>query len=134
MQDIQIEGMVTTVGVYIMAYNGITGLERTRQMEEICKWFILYQAEVKDTVNNLIDDTLPTIFTSQIKETNKIPSYRTPRQANARLTTTTSYTETLKSMIQEQNNKEDKTNYDKIPTNIKKRQTVALSMEDFPAL
>eukprot|EP00957_Ditylum_brightwellii_P020134 1518355-Ditylum_brightwellii.AAC.1 len=96
MQDIQIEGMVTTVGEYIMVHNGITGLERTRQMEEIGKWFNLYQAEVKEIINNLIDDTLPTIFTSQIKETNKIPGYRTPRQANARLTTTTSYAETLK--------------------------------------
>eukprot|EP00957_Ditylum_brightwellii_P118428 9032422-Ditylum_brightwellii.AAC.1 len=35
MQDITIEGMVTTVGEYIMAYNGIKGLKRTRKMEEI---------------------------------------------------------------------------------------------------
>eukprot|EP00957_Ditylum_brightwellii_P027114 2049131-Ditylum_brightwellii.AAC.1 len=77
-QDNQIEGMVTTVGEYIMAHNGITGLERTRHTEGIGKWIILYQAEVKDTVNNIIDDTLPTIFTSQIHKTNKIPGYRTP--------------------------------------------------------
>ena len=37
-------------------------------------------------------------------------------------------------MVQEKNTTKDKTNYDKIPTNIKKRHTVALSMEDFPAL
>eukprot|EP00957_Ditylum_brightwellii_P121055 9233712-Ditylum_brightwellii.AAC.1 len=134
MQDIQIKGIVTTVGEYIMTHNGITRLERTRQMEEISKWFILYQAEVKDTVDNLIYDTLPTIFTSQINKTNKIPGYRTSQRANARLTTTTSYTGTLKTMLQEKNTNKDKTNYDKITTNIKKRQTVALSMEDFPAL
>eukprot|EP00957_Ditylum_brightwellii_P137139 10456370-Ditylum_brightwellii.AAC.1 len=134
MQDIQLEGMVTTVGEYIMVHNGITGLKRTRQTEELGKWFISYQAEVKDTVNNLIDDTLPTIFTNQIKENDKILCYQTPQQANARLTTTTSYAETLKNMIQEHNNKDSKTNHDKIPTNIKKRRTVALSMEDFPAL
>eukprot|EP00957_Ditylum_brightwellii_P155707 11854212-Ditylum_brightwellii.AAC.1 len=134
MQGVQIEGMMTTVGEYIMAHSGITGLERTRQIEEIGKWFILYQAEVKDTVDNLIDDTLPTIFTSQINKVNKIPGYRTPRRANARLTTTTSYTETLKNMLQEKNNTKDKTNFDKIRNNIKKTRTVALSMDDFPAL
>eukprot|EP00957_Ditylum_brightwellii_P013715 1034270-Ditylum_brightwellii.AAC.1 len=82
MQDIQIEGMVTTVEEYIMAHNGITGLERMQQMEEISKWLVFYQAEVKDTVDNLIDDTLPTIFTSQINKTNKIPGYRTPQRAS----------------------------------------------------
>ena len=96
MQDIQIEGMVTTVGEFIMLHKGIIGLEQTRQTEEIGKWFILYQAEVKEKVDNLIDNTLPTIFTSQIIKPHKIPGYRTPRRANSRLTTTTSYAETLK--------------------------------------
>eukprot|EP00957_Ditylum_brightwellii_P114777 8752330-Ditylum_brightwellii.AAC.1 len=133
-QDVHIEGMVTTVGKYIMTHNGIAGLERTRQTEEICRWFLLYQAEVKDKVDNLIDDTLPTIFTSQINETNKIPSYRTPQRANARLTTTMSYAETLKNMLQEKNTNKDKTTFDKLPLNMRKRHTVALSMEDFLSL
>eukprot|EP00957_Ditylum_brightwellii_P207323 15352472-Ditylum_brightwellii.AAC.1 len=83
MQDIQIDGTVTTVGEYIMAHNGIKGLERTRQTKELGKLFILYQSEVKDTVDNLIEDTLPTIFTSQIKEHNKVQGYQTPQRANA---------------------------------------------------
>eukprot|EP00957_Ditylum_brightwellii_P190136 14473753-Ditylum_brightwellii.AAC.1 len=70
--------MVTTVGEFIMAHKGITWLERTRQTEEIGKWYLLYQAEVKDKVDNLIIDSLPTIFTSQIIKPNKIPGYRTP--------------------------------------------------------
>eukprot|EP00957_Ditylum_brightwellii_P056635 4292796-Ditylum_brightwellii.AAC.1 len=37
-------------------------------------------------------------------------------------------------MIQDPNNSDAKTNNNKIPTNAKKRRTVALSMEDFPAL
>eukprot|EP00957_Ditylum_brightwellii_P122117 9313091-Ditylum_brightwellii.AAC.1 len=126
--------MVTTVGEFIMAHKGITGLERTQQTEEISKWSLLYQAELKDKVDNLIDDTLPTIFTSQIIVLNKIPGYRTPRRANARLTTTMSYAETLKNMLQEKNTNEDRTNFDKIPLNIKKRCTITLSMEDFLSL
>eukprot|EP00957_Ditylum_brightwellii_P087683 6676761-Ditylum_brightwellii.AAC.1 len=83
MQDIQIEGMVTTEGELIMSHKGFTGLERTQQTEEIGKWCILYQAEVKEKVDNLIDKTLPTIFTSQIIKPNEIPGYRTPRRANS---------------------------------------------------
>eukprot|EP00957_Ditylum_brightwellii_P018800 1413200-Ditylum_brightwellii.AAC.1 len=113
--------MVTTVSEYIMAHNGITGLERTRQMEEIGKWFLLYQAEVTDKVDNLIDDTLPTIFTSQINKTNKIPGYIIPRRANACLTTTMPYAEMLKNMLEEKNTNKDKTNFNKIPLNLKKR-------------
>ena len=42
LQDIDIEGTITTVGEYIMSHEGIKGLERTSQTEEIGKWFLLY--------------------------------------------------------------------------------------------
>ena len=42
LQDINIEGTITTVREYIMSHEGIKGLERTSQTEETGKWFLLY--------------------------------------------------------------------------------------------
>ena len=134
MQDIEIDGKVTNIGEYIMAHAGIVGLERTGRTSEIGKWFLLYTANAKDTVDTIIDDKLPIIFNSQIDKAHNIEGYVAPRRTNARLTTTTSYADTLKNMIitTEKTTKDAK--QDTLPINVKKRRPVALSMEEYPIL
>ena len=128
MQDIEIDGKVTNIGEYIMAHAGIVGLERTGRTSEIGKWFILY------TVDTIIDDKLPIIFNSQIDKAHNIEGYVAPRRTNARLTTTTSYAETLKNMIITTENTTKDSKQDTLPINVKKRRPVALSMEEYPIL
>ena len=83
MQDIKIDGKVTNIGKYIMAQAGIVGLERTGRTSEIGKWFLLYNANAKDTVDTIIDDKLPIIFKSQIDNAHNIEGNIAPRRTNA---------------------------------------------------
>jgi molecular chaperone GrpE (heat shock protein) len=134
MQEIEIDGKVTNIGEYIMAHTGMVGLERTGRTSEIGKWFLLYTANAKDTVDTIIDDKLPIIFKSQIDNAHNIEGYLAPRRTNARLTTTTSYADTLKNMIITTENNSKDSKQDAIPINVKKRRPVALSMEEYPIL
>eukprot|EP00957_Ditylum_brightwellii_P199585 15214590-Ditylum_brightwellii.AAC.1 len=111
-----------------MAHTGIVGLERTGRTSEIGKWFFLYNANAKDMVDTIIDDKLPLIFKSQIDTAHKIEGYIAPQRTNARLTTTTSYADTLKNMIFTTENTTKDTNQDAVPINVKKRWPVALSI------
>eukprot|EP00957_Ditylum_brightwellii_P154242 11738089-Ditylum_brightwellii.AAC.1 len=79
-----------------MSHQGIESIKRTNRTDDTGKWFILYNPDYKDSIDNLINNKLITIYQVHIRPENKLPGFSHPRKANSRLATTTSYADTLK--------------------------------------
>eukprot|EP00957_Ditylum_brightwellii_P035058 2657735-Ditylum_brightwellii.AAC.1 len=67
-----IDKKITNIGKYIMAHIGIKALECTNKTKEIGKWFLLYTKDAKQAVDDLLDNKLATIFSTEIEHRHKI--------------------------------------------------------------
>eukprot|EP00957_Ditylum_brightwellii_P152882 11636781-Ditylum_brightwellii.AAC.1 len=72
-QEITINKKITNIGKYIMAHNCIKALEHTNKIEKIGKWFLLYTKDAKQAVDDLLDNKLAMIFSTQIEHRHIIP-------------------------------------------------------------
>eukprot|EP00957_Ditylum_brightwellii_P072715 5526771-Ditylum_brightwellii.AAC.1 len=88
----------------------------------------------KDIINTTLDDKLPTIYSSQIRQENKLPGNSTPCRSYFCMIAMLSYVLALTGLIITTTNINDSRSLSTFPGNEKKRQFVALGCKSFPAL